>query len=111
MIIYSISLIFTESILFICLCLVERSLQEQIILESKERKSNVYGVGSYVQGIDGGLISKNIPGFWEANTENYESSLSQSRCSGRESIWPPFDYSDVFCFTRTLSVHMHAQLK
>jgi hypothetical protein len=90
---------------------VEGSLQEQIKLESTERRSNVYRVGSYVQGIDGGLVSKNIPAFWEAYTENDEGSLSQSSCSGRESIWPPFDYSDVFCFTRTLSMHMHAQLK
>ena len=90
---------------------MEGNLQEQINLESKERRSNVYRIGSYVQGIDGGLVSNNIPAFWEANTENDEGPLSQSRCSGRESIWSHFEYSDVFCFTRTLSMHMRAQLK
>jgi len=37
--------------------------------------------------------------------------LSQIRCSGPKSIWPPFEYSDVFYFTSTLSMHMHAELK
>lgn len=54
---YSVSLILKESILFICLRLMERSLQGQIKLESKERKSNVYRIGSYVEGIDCGLVS------------------------------------------------------
>jgi hypothetical protein len=76
---------------------MERSLQEQITSESKERRSNVYRMRSYVQGIDCGLVSDNIPAFWEANMENDEGPLSQSRCSGRESIWQPFEYSDVFC--------------
>jgi hypothetical protein len=40
---------------------MERSSQEQIKLESKERRSNVYQIGSYVEGIDSGLVSDNIP--------------------------------------------------
>lgn len=108
--VYSVRLLLKESILFIYLCLMERSVQEQIILESKEGRSNAYRIGSYVQGIDCGLVSDNNPTFWEANMENDEGPLSESMCSGRESIWPSFQYSDVFCFTRTLSVHMHTQL-
>jgi hypothetical protein len=66
-----------------------------------------------VQRIDFGLVSDNIPGFWEANREMTRA-LSYRvgfRFSGQDSIWPPFEYSDVFCFTCTLSMHMHAQLK
>jgi hypothetical protein len=90
---------------------MERSLQEQIKSESKERSSNVCRIGSYVQRINCRLVSDNIAAFCEANTENDEGPLSQSRCSGRESIWQPFEYSGVFCFTPTLSVHRHAELK
>jgi hypothetical protein len=86
-------------------------LQEQVKLESKDIRSNVDRIGSYVQGIDCELVSGNITAFWEANTGNEEGPLSQSKCSGPESIWPPFEYSDVFCFTSTLSMHMHAELK
>jgi len=109
--VYSISLILKESIPFICLRLMERILQQQIQLESKQRRSNVHRIGSYVERIDCGLVSDNIPTLWEANTEDDGGPLSHSMCSGRESIWPPFECSDVFCFTRTLSVHMRVQLK
>lgn len=55
---------------------MKRSLQEHIKLESKEIRSNVDRIGSYVQRIDFGLVSGNISAFWEANTENEEGPLT-----------------------------------
>jgi len=108
---YRINLILKESILFICLRLMERSVQEQIKLESKERRSNIYRIGSFVEGNDSGLVSDNIPTLWEVITENDEGPLSQSMCSGRESICHFSSIRMFSIFTPTLSMHMHAQLK
>ena len=70
---------------------MERILQEQIKLESTGRRSNEHRMGIYVQGIDCWLVSDTIPAFWEENTEINEGPPSQSRYSGRESIWLPLE--------------------